>query len=325
MFKANKIAVFFISSLFVMGNFFAGNLYSQQAQKMTKQDYIAKYQDVAIQEMIEFKIPASITLAQAILESGNGNSRLATEANNHFGIKCHVGWEGESIRMDDDASNECFRKYKHAYDSYKDHSFFLSQRDRYSSLFDLEITDYEGWAKGLKKAGYATNPNYAGLLIDIIKEFELYKLDLMEGPVITENIFPNEIPKGKEREYEAFAVGKNGRKIFTNNGRKFIFSRLGDDFYKIASDFNIYAYQVWKYNELSKTDSLEEGRMIYLQRKKNKANTPFHTVVPGDTMFEISQLYGIKLSKLYSFNRMEKGSSPRTGQILWLQEKKPRK
>jgi hypothetical protein len=275
--------------------------------------------------MIEFKIPASITLAQAILESGNGNSRLATEANNHFGIKCHVGWEGESIRMDDDAANECFRKYKHAYDSYKDHSFFLSQRERYSFLFDLEITDYEDWAKGLKKAGYATNPNYAELLINIIKEFELYKLDLMEGPVITENIFPNEIPKGKEREYEAFAVGKNGRKIFTNNGRKFIFSRLGDDFYKIASDFNIYAYQVWKYNELSKTDSLEEGRMIYLQRKKNKANTPFHTVIPGDTMHEISQLYGIKLSKLYSFNRMEKGSSPRTGQILWLQEKKPRK
>lgn len=325
MFKANKIAVVFISSLFVMGNFFAGNLYSQQAQKMTKQDYIAKYQDVAIEEMIEFKIPASITLAQAILESGNGNSRLATEANNHFGIKCHVGWEGESIRMDDDAANECFRKYKHAYDSYKDHSFFLSQRDRYSFLFDLEITDYKSWAKGLKKAGYATNPNYAELLINIIEEFELYKLDLMEGPVITENIFPNEIPKGKEREYEAFAVGKNGRKIFTNNGRKFIFSRLGDDFYKIASDFNIYAYQVWKYNELSKTDSLEEGRMIYLQRKKNKANTPFHTVVPGDTMLEISQLYGIKLSKLYDYNRMEKGSSPRTGQILWLQEKKPRK
>lgn len=297
---------------------------AQSAPKISKLEYIDKYRDIAIQEMNEFKIPASITLAQAILESGNGNSRLATEANNHFGIKCHAGWDGESIRMTDDAPDECFRKYKHAYDSYKDHSFFLSQRERYAFLFDLEITDYKGWARGLKKAGYATNPKYADLLINIIEEFELYKLDLDQGPPIAITPFPNEIPKGKEREYEAFAVWKNDRKIFLNNDRKFIFARTGDDFYKIAGDFNIYAYQVWKYNDLSKASTLKEGQMIYLQKKKNKADTAFHTVVPGNTMHAISQLYGIKLSKLYDYNRMEKGSSPRTGQILWLQEKKPK-
>jgi len=317
----------FIFFSFLLLNGFSGfeTIWAQPNPKMTKPQYIDKYRDIAIQEMNEFKIPASIILAQGILESGNGNSRLATEANNHFGIKCHDGWEGESIRFDDDAPNECFRKYKQAIDSYKDHSFFLSQRDRYAFLFDLELTDYKGWAKGLKKAGYATNPKYSELLINIIEEFELSKLDVNEGPPLAINKYPNEIPKGKEREYEAFAVGKNDRKIFTNNGRKFIFTRPGDDFYKIAADFDIYSYQVWKYNDLAKTASLKEGQMIYLQKKKNKANTAFHTVAPGDTMPAISQLYGIKLSKLYTYNRMEKGSSPRTGQILWLQEKKPKK
>jgi hypothetical protein len=322
----NKNTIFLIFILLFLNSFLGTDfVFAQQNPKMTKQEYIDKYRDVAIQEMVEFKIPASITLAQGLLESGNGNSKLATEANNHFGIKCHKGWEGEFIRMDDDAANECFRKYEHVYDSYKDHSFFLSQRPRYAFLFDLEITDYKGWAKGLKKAGYATNPKYANLIINIIEEFELYKLDLMEGPYTAVNRYPNEIPKGKEREYEAFGVGKNDRKVFTNNGRKFIFARSGDDFYKIAGDFNIYAFQVWKYNDLSKKDKLKEGQMLYLEKKKNKANTAYHTVGTGETMLSISQLYGIKLNKLYRNNRMEKGSSPHTGQMLWLQGRKPKK
>lgn len=295
-------------------------------RKQSREAYIEKYKDIAIQEMVEFNIPASITLAQGILESGSGNSRLAREANNHFGIKCHKGWEGETIRANDDAPNECFRKYDHPYDSYKDHSFFLSQRGRYSFLFDLDITDYKGWARGLKKAGYATNPKYAQLLIKIIEDLELYEYDLMADDYVAVNPYPNEIPPDQNRKYEPLAVAGNNRKVFTNNDRKFIFARKGDDFYKIADDLNVYNFQVWKYNDLDKNDVLQEGDMVYIEKKRNKSKTEaYHFVKPGETMHSISQLYGIKLKKLYRLNRMEMDSKPRTGQMLWLQTKKPKK
>ena len=290
-----------------------------------QQDYIKKYKDIAIQEMAGFKIPASITLAQGILETGSGKSRLAREGNNHFGIKCHEGWEGNFIKMDDDAPNECFRKYKNAIESFKDHSFFLSQRPRYASLFDLEITDYKGWANGLKKAGYATNPKYADLLIKIIEDHQLYKLDKETTSKNDLNKHQDEIPKNKNRKYEAFGVSKNDRKVFTNNGKKFIFARNGDNFGKIAADFNIYTYQIWKYNDLNKKDRIQEGQMIYLEKKRNKAIKPYHVAEAGETMHSISQLYGLKLSRLYKNNRMKKGTEPRLGQVLWLQEKKPEK
>jgi LysM repeat protein len=317
---------YFTIFIFITGLLMAPALPAQsQPKKLTRSEYIEKFKDLAIQGMAEFGIPASITLAQGALESGNGNSRLATEANNHFGIKCHAGWEGPSIKMDDDTKNECFRKYEHAIESYKDHSFFLSQRGRYAFLFDLDITNYKGWAHGLKKAGYATNPKYADLLIKIIEENKLYKYDLYGDDYIAVNKYPDEIPKEKNREYEAFGVGKNERKILINNDRKFIFARKGDDFYKIADDFNIYNYQIWKYNDLSKEAHLQEGQMIYLEKKKNKANTAFHTVKAGETMHSVSQLYGIKLKQLYKKNRMKKGTEPRAGQVLWLENRKPEK
>ncbi|MDD2633640.1 MAG: glucosaminidase domain-containing protein [Bacteroidales bacterium] len=296
-----------------------------QNVKMTRAEYVEMYKEIAVREMIDFSIPASITLAQGIIESGSGNSRLAREGNNHFGIKCHVGWEGKSMLLDDDAANECFRVYANAEESYKDHSFFLSQRSRYAFLFELPITDYKGWAHGLKKAGYATNPKYAGMLIKIIEELELYKYDLLDKDALARQKRPDEIPSADQRKYEAFGVGKNNRKVLTNNERKFIFARKGDDFYKIAADFNIYNYQVWKYNDLTKNDKIKEGDMVYLQRKKSKATTPYHYVKQGETMRTISQLYGIRLNKLYRKNRMEPGTEPRTGQMLWLQDKKPRK
>jgi len=311
-------------SLFIYFLVIAAMPAQSQSKKLTRSDYIQKFKDIAIQEMAEFGIPASITLAQGILESGNGNSRLATEANNHFGIKCHKGWEGPSIKMDDDAKDECFRKYEHAIESYKDHSFFLSQRGRYAFLFDLDITNYKGWARGLKQAGYATNPKYANLLIKIIEENDLHKYDLYGDDYVAVNKYPDEIPKGKNREYEAFGVGNNERKIFLNNDRKFIYARKGDDFYKIANDLNIYNYQLWKYNDLGKEDHLHEGQMIYLEKKRNKANTDFHTVKAGETMYSISQDYAIKLKQLYKKNRMKPGSSPRTGQVLWLTNRKPK-
>ena len=292
-------------------------------RKISREEYIKMYKDIAIQEMVIYNIPASITLAQGILESGSGNSTLATQANNHFGIKCHKGWDGPSIKFDDDKKRECFRKYDQPYDSYKDHSFFLSRRSRYLFLFDLEITDYKGWAKGLKKAGYATNPKYAVLLIKIIEENNLQRFDLMDGSYIAVNQYPNEIPQDISKSYEAFAVGKNDRQIFTNNGKKFIFARKDDNFHKIAQDFNIYTFQIYKYNELKKKDKFKEGQMVYLEKKRNKAKMPFHKVKPGETMYSISQLYGIKLKQLYKKNRMKPGTKPLTWQKLWMQDKKP--
>ena len=163
------IRILFIS-LFLFSNFF---LFPQNKAEV----YISSYKDIAVAEMNQFGIPASITLAQGILESGNGESRLATEGKNHFGIKCHDNWNGETIIEDDDEKGECFRKYSKVADSYRDHSLFLTERERYSSLFDLSPTNYKAWAKGLKKAGYATNPKYPSLLIDLIKKYDLSRFD----------------------------------------------------------------------------------------------------------------------------------------------------
>lgn len=210
--------------------------------------YIEKYSYLAIKEMKEFRIPASITLAQGILESGNGESRLATEGNNHFGIKCH-GWEGEEIYADDDEENECFRKYKRVEDSYRDHSLFLSERGRYSFLFDLEVTDYKAWSKGLKKAGYATSPTYAEKLISLIERYNLQKFDV-------------EINESGEKQFFAshnygfpFAYGlglnyiKEGKYLITTDvSSSFVFSsasvgvgiHLWDDLYTKLSVNGIY-------------------------------------------------------------------------------------
>ena len=175
------------------------------AQKLTRQQYINKYKDIAIEQMHKHKIPASIILAQGCLESGDGNSALARKANNHFGIKCHDGWRGKKFKQDDDAKNECFRKYKNAIDSYTDHSYFLTSRPRYNSLFDLPITDYKAWAHGLKAAGYATNPKYAKLLIDIIEEYELYKYDTKEAYAISR--------EQKRAEKKAAQIEKKKKKL----------------------------------------------------------------------------------------------------------------
>ena len=173
------IRMLFIS-LFLFSNFF---LFPQNKAEV----YISSYKDIAVAEMNQFGIPASITLAQGILESGNGESRLATEGKNHFGIKCHDNWNGETIIEDDDENGECFRKYSKVADSYRDHSLFLTERERYSSLFDLSPTNYKAWAKGLKKAGYATNPKYPSLLIDLIEKYDLSRFD--KGDSQQKNLF----------------------------------------------------------------------------------------------------------------------------------------
>lgn len=300
------------------------------SQRMSREEYIEKYRDIAIEKMHEFRIPASITLAQGILESGSGNSRLARKANNHFGIKCHSDWKGKTFREDDDERRECFRKYRKAEDSYRDHSYFLTKRGRYSDLFKLEITDYKGWAHGLKKAGYATNPKYPQLLIKIIEDHKLYQYDqdlpqAKNSTPIAKNASGSKTVTNTKRVYfpdnaslAPVETAGDERKVYENNRRKFILARKGDDFWKIADEFGIYTWQVYKYNELDKDDSLVEGQMLYLEKKRNRAEEEYHIVRENENMYSISQKYGIKLRKLYKHNDMEEGTQPKVGQRLVL-------
>ena len=210
--------------------------------KMTVVQYINQYSAFAVDEMYRSKIPASITLAQGILESGNGNSRLAREANNHFGIKCKNTWTGKTMYEDDDAPQECFRKYDAALDSYRDHSNFLMKNTRYAFLFDLEPTDYKSWAHGLKKAGYATNPQYADLLITFI---ERHKLDRFDGTKLSEE-------EDRELKEEKAEIVKSYGKEFENNGVPAIRAKNGESFAQIALDYDIKVYQLYRFNDLTK-------------------------------------------------------------------------
>lgn len=287
------------------------NCFSQTPSgKITREEYIQLYKDIAIEEMNTFHIPASITLAQGILESGNGNSSLAKKANNHFGIKCHKGWNGKTYHMDDDAKDECFRKYASPYESFKDHSIFLSTRSRYAFLFDLGIYDYKAWANGLKKAGYATNPKYPQLLIKLIEEHQLYTYDqyYQSKQLATTTNVQQQAKAPTKDDFNPITIGAANRELFENNGVKFILARKGDTFYKIAQDFNIYTWQVYRYNELKKKDFISEGQLLYLERKKNKASRDIHLVQPGETMYDIAQAYGVKLKKLCKYNSLHKNA-----------------
>ncbi len=301
--------------IFLLPVFFTFSIQAQNNGNMTREDYIAAYREIAVKEMKRTGIPASITLAQGILESGNGNSRLAKKANNHFGIKCH-DWTGRTIREDDDKRNECFRRYRNADHSYTDHSDFLTSRSRYSFLFGLEPTDYKGWAKGLKTAGYATSKTYDKALIRIIEEYRLYELD--QGIMTAAR-------KERDRKDRIFASesGSSTRKIHYNNRIKFVYAQSGDRLNTITDEFFMMSWQLTKYNEFPRNESLQEGDIVYLQPKRNRAaiGNDRHIVNEGETMHDISQLYGIKLEKLYKKNQMEVGEEPLAGQELSLRRK----
>jgi LysM repeat protein len=278
--------------------------------KLTVEQYIEKYAKYAVEEMYRSKIPASITLAQGILESGNGNSRLAVEGNNHFGIKCKSTWTGESIYEDDDAPNECFRKYKHAIESYQDHSEFLMRNSRYAFLFDLEPTNYVEWAKGLKRAGYATNPQYAELLITFIERHKLHKFDT-EKPSGTE---AEQIATIKIAEQKLF-----GKQIMVN-GVPGLTAKEGQSYAEIAIDFDLKVFQIYRYNDLTKDAVCSAGDTVYLKQKKNKSESLVHIVSNGQTMHWIAQHYAIKLDKLLERNLMQDGQEPATGEFIQMNE-----
>ena len=290
------------------------NISAQPAERrITREEYINTYKDDAIREMMKSGVPASITLAQGILESGDGNSPLAVYAKNHFGVKCHAGWTGESMKLDDDEKNECFRKYETVYESFSDHSDFLVTRSRYDFLFELKITDYKSWAKGLKKAGYATNPKYADMLIMLIEKNDLNQYDNYA------KVPPRKL--SKKRSSKLLASTSN-RTIKLHNHIKYIQVKQGDTFYRIAQDYEMNLWQLYKYNDLNKGDVLKVDDVIYLQPKRNKSKEKYHVVKQGETMRGISQLYGIKLKKLYKKNLLIVGTQPNVGDKIFLKNKK---
>ena len=275
-----------------------------QAQTRNKQyeAYIKKYRELAVEEMKKYHIPASITLAQGLLESGAGQSALARKSNNHFGIKCGSDWYGKTVSHDDDARGECFRAYKHPKDSYEDHSKFLAGRPRYASLFKLNMTDYKGWARGLKKAGYATNPRYADQLIGIIELYELYKYD--------------------DKNYlKWLKKNPNPHQTYIANGLLYIVVRAGDSWKSISQEFDISQKKLRKYNDLYKGYALQVGDILYLEKKNKKAGKEHivHVLRAGESMYSISQKYGIRLKNLYKLNKMDEDDpAPKIGTILRL-------
>lgn len=293
---------------------------------LSRQKYIENYKDLAINEMKRSGIPASITLAQALLESDNGNSTLARKANNHFGIKCHNGWKGGRIYHDDDKRGECFRIYKTVYESYINHSDFIIKGQRYAFLFEFDPTDYKSWARGLQKAGYATSKTYAHLLIKIIEDNQLYVYD--KGGTLNFTDKSNDLHDSDKvhlADVDKFSVQINKHRIYNKNRIDFIIVKKGDTFKSLTEEFELLPWELYKYNELNDDAELEEGQILYLQPKRNRAEhgSDFHKVAEGETMYNISQMYGIKLKKLYDKNRMEMGTEPEPGQKLWLRKRKP--
>ena len=308
------------------------------AVKLERKQYIEKYAPLAIEERERTGIPASITMAQALLESNDGNSYLAVYGRNHFGIKCHKEWKGKKIYYDDDARHECFRKYITVEESYRDHSDFLRNKSRYAFLFDLDPDNYKAWARGLKKAGYATNPHYAQMLIRIIEENRLYELDKRnykppanisayntgsaEEETATAAAVTADTVSAPEMS-EEFVVSTGGRRqVMINNRVNYIIVKKGDTFESLTEELGLLRGELPKYNELDKHASLTPGQVLYLQPKRKQAElgTRDHVVREGETMYSISQKYAVKLKYLYEMNGMKAGEEPLPGQKIRLRK-----
>jgi hypothetical protein len=307
--------------------------------KLTATDYISLWKDEAIYQMVVHRVPASITLAQGMLESGNGNSRLATEGNNHFGIKCHSDWTGKTIREDDETRAECFRKYSSARESFDDHSVFLKKK-RYASLFELKITDYKSWAKGLKECGYATNPSYAQLLIRLIETHELFRYDEIGETHILAQTVPdrhsglasapantNPAPKAKERKPRRGYDPDSGTEInlsaqravsLSSNRIRFVIAKHGDTPESIAAEFEMGVWQIRKYNDLKNGEHIAAGDVIYLQPKRNRGAEAQHTVQAGETLRDISQQHGVRIRKICKTNNLTENAVLKQGQVIRL-------
>lgn len=326
----------------------------------TEDQYIQKFAPYAVEEMEKYKIPASITLAQGLLETGGGQSRLAREGNNHFGIKCKDDWTGKTMAHTDDAPNECFRVYDDPRDSYEDHSKFLAFRKFYTSLFSLDPKDYRAWAYGLKRAGYATNPKYANILIDKIEKYKLYEFDntsskevlytvLKLYPLLNnDKIFLARLEQSTSKTkpvtvtvpYQATSYAQQQQvvekiksknellnsilvKNHPNGGMKFFIAPADFSLSDISQKFGVSVNKLKKWNDLE-SEFVRKEDIVFLEPKANSGNVDTYKAKMGENMYFLSQKFALKLNKLYSKNRMEPGQEPRPGQVIYLQGKKPR-
>lgn len=296
-----------------------------QKKQISREEYIQKYYPLAISEMERSGIPASITLAQGCWESQNGNSRLATEGNNHFGIKCKSAWTGKKIYHDDDAKHECFRKYPHGEASYIDHSNFLMGGSRYSFLFQLDPKDYTGWAIGLKKAGYATDPTYADRLIKIIEDYKLFLYDSygdnrqmvsIKQETVKPEIKPATLKKTNTKH-----------KIELRNKLRTIVAGPGDTYESITKELGLKDWELYTYNDIAQGRQPRVNEIFYVEAKYRRGDKRHlkHVAEEDDTMHFIAQRYALRLKPLLRRNRMDYGDEPVKGQVIYLRKKRPRK
>jgi LysM repeat protein len=295
-----------------------------QGRSAIHRTYIENFSDIAVRQQQSHGIPASIILAQGLLESGAGQSRLAVEANNHFGIKCH-GWIGATIHHDDDAANECFRKYERASDSFEDHSAFLTSRPRYAALFRLNPTDYKAWAHGLRQAGYATDPAYAYKLIALIDEYELHRFDLAATTVAVQpqstTTPAREGGRGRIQRPAGSSISAfEPHEVLRVNGLRFVIARAGDTYGSIADQFGIREQNLLSFNEMPAGARPEVGQRVFLQKKKKKAPRGFdsHVIQPGESLYSIAQFYGIRLINLFEMSNLPLDAKAEVGQIVRL-------
>jgi LysM repeat protein len=290
--------------------------------QLSRREYINKFQLLAIEEMNRSGIPASIKMAQACLESSNGNSDLSRMSNNHFGIKCKTTWRGEKVYYDDDHKGECFRKYKTVEESFIDHTNFLVGNPRYASLFELPRDDYKGWARGLKKAGYATAPNYHQLLIKIIDDYQLYRLDYKMD--INEMVAFSQHKLNPNISNEMTINPFRSHKVSRINGLKAVVARKGDTFEVIAQELGMLDWELYKFNEHQQGYVPQPGEVVYIQQKRRRAakNHKTHIVREGETMHYIAQMYGIQLRPLYRRNNLDWGEQPAVSEAIFLRSRR---
>ncbi|HLG38029.1 MAG TPA: glucosaminidase domain-containing protein [Chitinophagaceae bacterium] len=321
------------------------------------QNYITTYKDIAIAEMQRTGVPASVKLAQGIHETFAGTSDLVMKSNNHFGIKCKSTWRGESVSHDDDARGECFRKYTSPSDSYRDHSDFLKGSPRYASLFKLDPLNYSGWANGLKKAGYATNPKYPQIIIKLIEEYHLQDYTLIalgKGPAKEEILAKTQTPAEEKKGFipvvaasvRTMETEKMGSKEPGNNSSKkqeavitkhssypsgefkihetrVIYAAEGTAFLTIAQQYNIPLARIFEFNDMKQKEALDKDQLIYLQRKRKTGNSEFHIVKQGETLHDIAQEEAIRIESLLEYNQLQNGMQPAVGEKLYLSSKAP--
>ncbi len=285
--------------------------------------YIQKYSATAVSEMKRTGVPASITLAQGLVESAAGESALAVKGNNHFGIKCHADWRGKKIYRDDDKSSECFRVYPNADASFRDHSDFLRYRDRYKKLFDLEPTDYKAWAKGLKAAGYATDPRYAEKLIKVIEDYQLYRFDQDTEVPVTPSVVetPQEIRPSRVQEEYRFSMSRN---VYEINGVPCIYALEGDSYPVLAAHYGLFPRELLAFNDLKEETALHAGDVVFLKRKKAKAAKGAEKYIIGDdteTLRAIAQRFGVRMASLRRMNKLSADYTPHEGDTIILRSR----